>query len=154
MREHPKEIGERSQLAVVLALRAAGYGVLLPLGENTRYDLAIEDAGAVFLVQCKTGRLKAGAVCFRTASSYYHHPNPKAPKHYRGQVDFFAIYCLETGKVYLVPIGAVDAVDYYATLRVDPPRNNQVAKVRWASDFEVGSVAVVTTGLRVPAGAR
>ena len=38
-------------------------------GENTRYDLAIERNGELSRVQCKTGRLKKGAVYFRTASS-------------------------------------------------------------------------------------
>jgi hypothetical protein len=45
-----------------------------------------------------------------TASSYYHHPNPKMPaKHYRGQIDFFGVYCVETGGVYFVPIDALAA---------------------------------------------
>src|SRR5262245_23915512 len=87
--EHPKDIGDRSTLAIILTLHAAGYSVLLPFGENTRYDLAIEKKSCVWLVQCKTGRLKGGVVTFRTASSYYHHPHPKMPaKHYRDEVDF------------------------------------------------------------------
>ena len=40
--EHPKGIGDRTTLAVMLALREAGYGLLVPFGENTRYDLVIE----------------------------------------------------------------------------------------------------------------
>jgi hypothetical protein len=151
VREHPKDIGDRSQLAITLVLKHAGYGVLLPIGENTRYDLAIEDHGSLYLVQCKTGHLKNGAVMFRTASSYYHHPHPRTPaKHYRGQIDFFGVYCVETGAVYLVPIGALET-DSYATLRVSAPRNNQLQKVRWARDYEIGTVAI--GGLRAPSGA-
>jgi len=148
---HPKEVGDRSQLAIILALKMAGYGVLLPIGENTRYDLAIEDDFALYLVQCKTGHLKNGAVVFKTSSSYYHHPNPKkTAQHYRGQVTFFGVYCVETGVVYLVPINALKA-DCHASLRVDPPRNNQHTNVRWAADYEIGTVAI--GGLRVPSGA-
>ncbi len=132
-------------------MKQAGFGVLLPIGENTRYDLAIEDAGALYLVQCKTGHLTKGAVMFRTSSSYYHHPNPKMPaKHYRGEVDFFGVYCVESGGVYLVPIAAV-RVDQHASLRVEPPRNNQLQRVRWARDYEIGTVAI--GGLRAPSGA-
>jgi hypothetical protein len=36
--EHPKAIGDRTTMAVMLALREAGYVVLVPCGENTRYD--------------------------------------------------------------------------------------------------------------------
>jgi PD-(D/E)XK endonuclease len=37
--EHPKAKGDRTTLAVMLALREAGYAVLVPFGENTRCDL-------------------------------------------------------------------------------------------------------------------
>jgi hypothetical protein len=35
--EHPKAIGDRTTLAVITALNALGYPILLPFGENTRY---------------------------------------------------------------------------------------------------------------------
>ena len=41
--DHPKDTGDRTQLAIMLALRDAGYAVLVPFGENTRYDLVIDD---------------------------------------------------------------------------------------------------------------
>jgi PD-(D/E)XK endonuclease len=41
--EHPKDVGDRSTLAVMLALCAAGYAVCLPFGENTRCDLVIDE---------------------------------------------------------------------------------------------------------------
>ena len=142
--EHPKDVGDRSTLAIILALKNAGYGVLLPFGENTRYDLAIESSGSLQRVQCKTGRLLNGAVCFRTASSYYHHPNPKAPaKHYRGQVDFFAVYCPETCGVYLIPISDVPS-DATASLRIRPARNNQRQRIRMAMAYEIGRVRTAT----------
>jgi PD-(D/E)XK endonuclease len=149
--EHPKDVGDRSTLAIILALRQVGYGILLPFGENTRYDLAIERDRELFLVQCKTGRLEAGAVRFKTASSYYHHASPRTPaKHYRGQIDFFAVYCAETGGVYLVPTDDVDA-STRAALRIDPPRNNQRERIRFAADYEIGRVAI--GGLRASSGA-
>ena len=56
--EHPKAIGDRSTLAIMIALQSAGYTVLLPFGENTRYDLVIDDGARLARVQCKTGRLR------------------------------------------------------------------------------------------------
>jgi hypothetical protein len=148
---HPKDIGDRSTLAIILALREHGFRVLLPFGENTRYDLAIERAGVFARVQCKTGRLIAGAVCFRTASSYYHHPRPKMPaKHYKGQVDYFAVFCPETGNVYLVPIDDLQPLTQ-ASLRVEPTRNRQADRIRWAAEYALGRVTI--EGLRGPSGA-
>ena len=59
---HPKDVGDKSTLAIMLALRETGFGVLVPFGENTRYDLVIDDGSALRRVQCKTGRLRRGAV--------------------------------------------------------------------------------------------
>jgi PD-(D/E)XK endonuclease len=52
--EHPKDVGDKSTLAIMLALRERGYWVLVPFGENTRYDLVIDDGCALQRVQCKT----------------------------------------------------------------------------------------------------
>jgi hypothetical protein len=60
--EHPKDKGDRTTLAVMLALRVAGYAVLMPFGENTRYDLVIDDGETFSRIQCKTGRLRDGVV--------------------------------------------------------------------------------------------
>ena len=49
--EHPKDIGDRSTLAVMLALQARSYGVYTPFGENTRCDLIIEDGETLSRVQ-------------------------------------------------------------------------------------------------------
>ena len=88
--DHPKDVGHRTTLAVMLALRVLGYQVSVPFGENTRYDLVVDDGDRLLRVQCKTGRLYDGVIVFRTASSYAHHPNPKPrQRHYQGQVDAF-----------------------------------------------------------------
>jgi hypothetical protein len=150
--EHPKAIGDRTTLAVMLALQDTGYAVLVPFGENTRYDLVIDDGRKLSRVQCKTGRLRLGAVVFPTCSSYAHHPNPKVvQRHYQGQVDVFGVYCPETGGVYLVPIEDAPT-RRMAALRVLPCRNRQRTRIRWASDYEIAEVAI-TAGLRASAGA-
>jgi hypothetical protein len=103
---HPKAIGDRSTLAMMLALSDAGYAVLVPFGENTRYDLVIDDGTSLKRVQCKTGRLRHGAVRFAARSSYAHHPNPKmVVRDYLGQIDYFGVYCPDTGGAYLIPVG-------------------------------------------------
>ena len=45
--EHPKDIGDRTTLAVMLALREVGFAVLVPFGENTRYDARQYEIGRV-----------------------------------------------------------------------------------------------------------
>jgi hypothetical protein len=151
---HPKAIGDRSTLAVMLALHDAGYVVSLPFGENTRYDLVIDDGARFRRVQCKTGRLRSGAVRFRTSSSYAHHPNPKiTSRNYLGEVDFFAVYCPETGGVYLVPVADVP-LGHSGSLRINPTRNGQKRRIRMADDYEVTNISLgPTAGLAASAGA-
>jgi PD-(D/E)XK endonuclease len=149
--EHPKDIGDRSTLAIMLALSEAGYALYVPFGENTRCDLLIEDGERISRVQCKTGRLRKGAVVFPVCSTYGHHRNPAtARRTYDGQVDYFAVYCPETRLVYLVPIEDVPT-RASATLRVAPPRNGQRRLIRSAAAYELQPLRA---GLRGPSGAR
>jgi PD-(D/E)XK endonuclease len=121
MNNHPKAVGDRSTLAVMAALEAVGMPFLLPFGENTRYDLVLELGNDLARVQCKTGRLRNGAVRFRTSSSYAHHANPKhTSRDYIGEVDYFAVYCPETSGVYLIPIDQLPT-RHRAALRIEMP---------------------------------
>src|SRR6266478_1431846 len=70
-----KALGERSQAIIIFRLLEAGYNILTPYGDNTRYDLVIEDADEKFWrIQCKTGWVEndGAYIAFKTASSYYH----------------------------------------------------------------------------------
>jgi hypothetical protein len=140
--EHPKDKGDRSTLAVMLALRELGYGVLVPFGENTRYDLVIDDGTTLAKVQCKSGRLRSGAVRWSVCSNYFHHPNPRfRSRSYHGEIDYFGVYCPDTAGVYLIPIDDL-TIENVGALRVDPPRNNQKKRIRHASKYEIGRVHV------------
>jgi hypothetical protein len=137
--EHPKDIGDRTTLAVMMALREAGYGLLVPFGENTRYDLVIESDERLEQVQCKSGRLRNGAVVWSVCSNYGHHRAPRArSRDYIGEVDYFGVCCAETGGVYLLPLADVP-LRRMGTLRVDPPRNNQRKAIRCAAGYEIGA---------------
>ena len=140
--EHPKDVGDRSTLAIMLALRAKGLAVLVPFGENTRYDLVIDDGVKFERVQCKTGRLRGGAVIWNMCSHYGHHANPKVVRRdYQGEVDYFAVYCPETSGVYLIPMADLP-IRVRGALRVDPPKNGQRKFIRFAKQYEIGRVTL------------
>src|SRR5262249_41637511 len=87
-------------------------------------------------------RLVNGAIVFPTSS--IHAPSrtglPKTIRRsYRGQADYFGVYCPQTDKVYLVPVDEVGVNG--VLLRVDPPKNNQHSRIRWAKDYGIGAVA-------------
>jgi len=140
-KSNKKALGERSQAIIIFKLLEAGYNVLTPYGDNTRYDLVIEDADRQFWrVQCKTGWIEddGALIEFATASSYYHTRAGRTGygrRDYRGQIEYFAVYCPEMKKVYLVPIDHVGTAN--AKLRLVPTKNKQEKNVRWAKDYEL-----------------
>ncbi len=137
-KRHTDKTGDISEAAIIARLLQSGYVVLTPYGKNHRYDLVIEDAdGQFWRIQCKTGWMgeEQTVINFATASSYNHTAKQKGWRHYRGQVDYFAVYCEGNGKVYLVPVEAVGLTQ--AKLRLTPTKNKQEKNVRWAQDYEL-----------------
>ncbi len=134
----PNRIGAITEAKVMTALVEAGKMVWVPCFVVARYDLVIEEPGRFYRVQCKTGRLHCGAVCFRPHSLRAANRETGWVRRilpYDGEVDYFGIYCPDNDKVYLVPIS--ETTSRGCSLRVAAPRNNQSKRVRWAKDFEV-----------------
>jgi hypothetical protein len=133
------------------ALQRLGYGLYVPFSEKSRCDLILETDGKLNRLQCKTGRLRKGAIVFSLCSNYGHHRNPATcHRQYHGEIDFFAVYGPETNGVYLVPIKDVPG-KRQAYLRVDQALNQQNKRIRPASRYEIARVT--TEGLRAPSGA-
>ena len=139
--EHPVTVGDRTTAVVLARLLWVYPQVLIPFGENQRYDLLIDDNNRFIRVQCKTGRFCRGGVEFNTCSFTYHHPNNQGTRpykhHYRGAADLFGVYCARLDRVYLVPVDEVGRRACF--LRIAPTKNAQAKKVRWARDYELRS---------------
>ena len=54
-RNHPVDVGTRSEAAILLRFIELGYDVLVPHGVNHRYDFVIDQGDRFLRVQCKTG---------------------------------------------------------------------------------------------------
>jgi ribosomal protein S27E len=129
--------GEISESAIITRFLQCGYVVLTPYGGNQRYDLVIEDADGQFCrVQCKSAWIgdNGAVVHFDTANHNVTGKN-RQWRHYRGQCDYFAVYCEELHKVYLIPVDQVGTTR--ANLRLAPAKNNQEKNVRWGKDYEL-----------------
>ena len=109
--------------------------VLMPFGDNERYDYVIDLGGVFKRVQCKTGRLKNGSVTFELASYNW---NTKERKGYKGQIDYFGVYCPENNKCYLVPIDKVGK--RHKSLRVEQSKNNQTKNTEDGEQYEIDKI--------------
>jgi PD-(D/E)XK endonuclease len=136
-----KEMGERSEAIIIGRLVYSGYTILKPFGENQRYDLVIEDADRQFWrVQCKTAWLSKDqkTIVFNSCSNHYAytwHKSAVTRRHYRGEVEYFAVYSPDLDKVYLIPVEHVGISN--GTLRLAPTANKQEKNVHLAKDYEV-----------------
>ena len=131
---HPVDVGQRSEGAILAHLIRRGYSVLVPFGVNQRYDLVLDIEGELLRVQCKTGRLRDGTVRFRTESSRI---NTKGAftRSYRGEADLFLVYCPDNDRTYAVPVD--DAPPSQMCLRIEPSRNGQSVGTHPAERFEL-----------------
>lgn len=131
-----KTVGERSEAHVLAALLKAGYVILMPFGDNQRYDLVIDDGDGKFRrVQVKTARLNSAedALTFSTCSTVGY-KSKHGRKGYKGQCELFAAYEPSAGSVYLVPV--CDVANTSCCLRLKA--NKRLRKtMRFAADYEL-----------------
>lgn len=135
-----KAVGNVTEAMVLAALTKAGHHVLIPWGDNLRYDLALDNNGSFVRVQCKTGRLQNGAIVFSVASTVGRMGT--GHRTYADEADMFGVYCPETDGVYLVPV--VGCGNRECSLRVTATKNNQRSGVRLAADYLVVASANVS----------
>jgi len=132
-KENTKTIGERSEAQIIAMFLRQGKVVLQPFGDNQRYDLVLDENGIFKRVQVKTGKLKNGVILFYTSSSIVRSKMKK--RSYVGEVEFFAVYCPQNDKCYLIPIEATKTS--VCSLRLNAPKNKQIKGILWAKDYEM-----------------
>ena len=131
---HPVDVGQRTEAVILAELVKRGHRVLVPFGTNHRYDLVLDMGDRFIRVQCKTGRLRNGAVCFKTASSQANTLRAFT-RSYDGEADLFLVYSPDTDRVYAVSVD--EAASSEGKLRVAPTANGQAKGIRWAADHEL-----------------
>ena len=104
--------------------------MLIPYGENNRYDLVVEKKGKFIRIQAKYVTPKDGKLYVNCRSS-----NNWSVLHYTpNQIDVIAVFNPKQGRVYYVPVGKIRKSAMI--LRLEPPKNKQKAKIRYAREFD------------------
>jgi len=130
-----KDKGDIAEAMVLAVLVEHGYTVLIPWGDNKRYDLAVDFDGKIYRIQCKTAhRTKDGCIRFQTYSVTTKDGKPIRMKYDPSQIDIFMVYWPEEKRVYTVPISDVTSTD--PRLRLIPTKNGQSKGVKMASQYE------------------
>jgi hypothetical protein len=104
--------------------------VLTPFGGGQPFDLVVHLGESKFVrIQCKTARQRGGVMLFNARTT--DHGRGRVP--YLGLADVFGVYAPWSDSVYLVPVE--EALTYVHTLRVEPTRNNQRRRIRFADAY-------------------
>jgi hypothetical protein len=131
---HPVDVGQRTEAAILSELVRRGYSVLLPFGVNQRYDLVLELEGRFVRAQCKTGRLRGGSIEFSPRSTRANRSGIFT-RSYRGEVEIFLVFFPQVNRIYAVPVD--ESPKSYMALRLKPARNGQARRTHPAEKYEL-----------------
>lgn len=127
-----KTVGDASEARALARFVELGWAVMIPWGDNLRYDMVIDRGRGFERVQVKTARVKNGALTFRSCSQ-----SVKASRKikYNGQADLFAVCCPADPKIYLISVDETNHTEVF--LRFEQTKNHQEKNIRWASYYAI-----------------
>lgn len=125
-----KKQGELSEAKVLARLLELKHCVLLPWGDCEPFDLVLLEGKKHYRVQVKTGRIRNGAVRFKTCRW---NPFKKEKSSYDGLIDYFIVYCPDNDSCYKIPVKECET--NYGFIRLSKSKNGQVAGVKFAEHY-------------------
>ncbi len=133
MMHHTKEKGDLGVLKAQLDLFEQGFTILNPVTEHAAFDLVAYKDREFKRIQVKFKSVdKTGSITVHFRSSWADKNGTHMRQVDKGEIDLYCIYCPDTDYCYYL-----DPKDYNrsVTLRVEMPKNNQIANVKLAQDF-------------------
>ena len=131
-----KQLGNITEMSVMLSLLKLGYNVLVPYGDCERYDFVADIKGKFYKIQVKTSKLKDGRLEFSTASTHYLNGKCIHDSYTKDEIDYFATFY--KNHCYLIPVEICG--NRSSSLRIDAPKNGQTKGIKWAKDYELEEV--------------
>lgn len=134
---HTKTKGSIAEMAIAARLLQDGWKVLLPIGENNRYDLVAERGGKFVRIQVKYVTPKNGVLDVNCRSS-----NNWSVLHYSPEeIDAIGVYGSNDGATYFIPVNKINRSSF--KLRITETKNKQVRGIHGAKNY---SSSIVLAG--------
>lgn len=132
-----KQIGNITEVEIMLAFLKQSINVLTPYGDCERYDFVIEKNNRFYKIQVKSSHEEdEGKIAFNTASTHYTDGKCIHEGYTKDDIDYFATTF--NGQAYLIPVEICGKRSQ--SLRLTPPKNNQTRGITWAKDYELEEV--------------
>jgi hypothetical protein len=125
--------GNAAEASVLNGLIRLGFDVYVPFGSGHpltwRSTSPVRDFSGF---KCKRAWPQKGCLVFNSHST----DHGRGERSYIGLADLFGVYYPARDEVFLVPVESV--APFEGRLRLEPPRNNQRKRIRFAADFAIG----------------
>jgi PD-(D/E)XK endonuclease len=132
---HTKTKGDLGVLKAQADLCSKGFLVCFPMSEHAPFDIVIYKNKEFKRVQVKTRTIdKNGSLTVRFESSYSDSKKVHTKKVDLSEIDLYCVYCINDDICYYFNPHHFDNNTTIA-LRVNAPRNNQNAHVKFAKDY-------------------
>lgn len=126
-----KQKGSVAEIAVLQEAVRRGYRVSIPYGEDGLYDLVVDRSGRLERVQCKYVQSDGRVLVVKCVST-----NNWGTRRYTvADVEWLAVIDATTNRCYFIPSALIGSGRSVLHLRLDPARNGQERRVRYAADF-------------------
>lgn len=126
-----KQKGEIAEAFVTFLLKQEGFNVLIPWGEDLRYDLVAEKRGVFKRIQVKYVTPNNGVLEIPIRSSNNYNIIHYSPK----DIDIIAAYSSKNNKAYFIPLKGIKN-KRVCKLRLTPTKNKQKKFIVMASKYE------------------
>jgi hypothetical protein len=132
-----KAKGDLAELKVARDLRARGYKVAFPYGEDWDFDLILcRESGALERVQVKYAQSNGRVITVRTRSASLTNGKVRATKLYTAEmIDWIAAWEPSLDRCFYVPAAELGDGMNMLYLRLVPTLNKQMRLVRHAEDY-------------------
>jgi PD-(D/E)XK endonuclease len=132
-----KAKGDLAELKVAADLRARGYRIAIPYGEDWDFDLILcRGDGALERVQVKYARSDGCVIEVRCRSHSLTNGKVRATKHYTAaMIDWLAIWDAALDRCFYIPACELGAGMWVFSRGLGPTRNNQRRGIRPAERY-------------------
>lgn len=133
-----KQLGNVTEVQVMLGFLQLGYNVLTPYGDCERYDFVADVNGKFVKIQVKSSKVSDDGIkfSFNTASTHYSDGKCVHHSYSKEDIDYFAT--VYNNQVYLIPVEECSSRSQ--SLRLVPAKNGQTRGVKWAKDYRLEEV--------------
>jgi hypothetical protein len=129
---HTKNKGDLGAIKAMADMAEKGWSVFAGLSEHQAFDFAAYKDGRFLRVQVKYRTLVRGTLLLDLKATWSDRNGIHKVPIDRSAFDLLCIYCPDTDRCYYV---SADELDAFLSLRVNPCRNNQSKRIRWAQNY-------------------